>query len=126
MSAQSLLYTRAVPEVQGDEISTFGSDRRGGFFCGKFSVKLSQENSLELGTENFTTFFTPRKTLVTCNSLWEHPRLTFSSKDSIAFNRLRGRQSARVALKISMLAQSLFYTRAVPEIQIDEILKFWE
>ena len=43
MLAQSLLYTRAVPEVQGDEISNFGSDKCGGFFGGKFSVKLPQE-----------------------------------------------------------------------------------
>ena len=76
--------------------------------------------------ENFTTFFSQKKKFVTCSSLWEHPRLTFSSKDSVALSRLRGRLGARVVLKISVLAQSLFYTRAVPEVQGDEVLKLWE
>ena len=44
MLAQSLFYTRAVPEVQGDEILKFWElTHVVGFFGGKFSVKIPQE-----------------------------------------------------------------------------------
>ena len=92
-----------------------------------FLSNFPRKIGLNFVTEKLHHILHSKKTkFVTCNSLWEHPRLTFSSKDRIAFNGLRGRLSARVVLKISMLAQSLFNTGAVPEAQGDEILKFWE
>ena len=73
----------------------FGSDKCGDFLVAIFCQNSPGEVGLNFVTENFTTF-TPRKE--TC-----HLQLTLgasspnlSSKDSIAFNRLRGRLSARM------------------------------
>ena len=64
------------------------------------------------------------KKFVTCNSLWAHPCLTFSSRDGIAFNRLRRATKCRGTIDDLYVGAEPFYTRAVPEVQGDEILKF--
>ena len=69
----SVYCTRAGPEVQGDEILKFWEWKvwwiwGGKFSPGKIGLKLSPKTSPHsFAARNFDT----------CNSLWEHPRLTY-------------------------------------------------
>ena len=62
MFQKDMLCTRAVPEVQGDEILKFWDDECGGFLVANILSFFPRKNRLEFFvTENFTTLFTARK-----------------------------------------------------------------
>ena len=54
-------YTRAVPEIQGDEILNFWSEKCRGFGVATFLSVSPRKKGLKFVTENVTTFFTARK-----------------------------------------------------------------
>ena len=70
-----IFYTRAVPEVQGDEILKFGSEKYGGFWVANSQFSPGKIG-LKFVTENFTTFFTRARKINAnffCTKFFDNP-----------------------------------------------------